>query len=216
MFLKKLFLLFSFFISTSDSCNNSFNGLNNIIIDYNPSNVRYENGLLNMYLTKETGGCGITVGSSPIQYGRISVVLKTAPGYNVVSAFYLKAPSNGDEIDFEVVKNRTSEGKVIQTAFYYRGIPLYEVNARYYNTNISLSETYNNYTIIWKPDSYEWIFNSKLISKVTKNDTDTYPDTISDIKITVWEAKPSRWAGPGIDFRLAPFILSISSIEVVC
>ena len=205
MFLKIILL---FLISSSANC------FSNISVDYNSVNVREENGLLNMYLTQDTGGCGITIGS-PIHYGRVSVVLKTAPGFNVVSAFYLKAPTNGDEIDFEVVKNRTSQGKVIQTAFYYRGIPLYEVNAKYFNTNIILSETYNNYTFLWMPDYYEWLFNSELLSRITRNDTDIYPDTISDIKISLWEAKPSRWAGPGINWKMEPFILSISSIEIV-
>lgn len=212
MFLKIILFIL---ISSVNSVCTDVNGLNNISVDYNSVNVRQENGLLNMYLTKDTGGCAITIGS-PIHYGRISVVLKTAPGYNIVSAFYLKAASNGDEIDFEVVKNRTSEGKVIQTVFYYRGIPLYEINAKYFNTNITLSETYNNYTLVWMPDYYEWLFNSELLSRITINDTDTYPDTISDVKISLWEAKPSRWAGPGVNWNNEPFILSISSIEITC
>ena len=212
MFLKIILFIL---ISSVNSVCTDVNGLNNISVDYNSVNVRQENGLLNMYLTKDTGGCAITIGF-PIHYGRISVVLKTAPGYNIVSAFYLKAPSNGDEIDFEVVKNRTSEGKVIQTVFYYRGIPLYEVNATYFNTTISLSETYNNYTLVWMPEYYEWLFNSELLSRITKNDTDIYPDTISDVKISLWEAKPSRWAGPGVNWKNEPYILSISSIEITC
>ena len=205
-----LLLISNVFAQNISVCNNSY-GFNNVNIDYNTANVREENGLLNMYLTQDTGGCGITYGS-PIH---INVFMKASEGNNVVTAFYLKA-ENGDEVDFEMVRNRTNLNRVIQTVFYYRGVPLYEVNAQYFIANNTLSQNYNKYTIVWKPDYYEWKFNDILLRRTTRNETDTYPDSLSSIKITVWEAKPSRWAGPGINWNQQPFVLSIKSIEVVC
>ena len=188
--------------------------LNNYNVDYNNANARYENNTLNLYLTRDIGGSRITIGQ-PLQYGEINVVMKVSEGNNIVSAFYLKA-ENGDEIDFEMVRNRTELNKIIQTVFYYRGIPLYEVNAIYYISDIPLSKNYNKYTIVWMPDYYEWKLNDILIRRTTRNDTDTYPDTISSIKITIWEAQPSNWAGPGINWEQEQFILSISSIDINC
>ena len=188
--------------------------LNNYNVDYNNANTRYENNTLNLYLTRDIGGSRITIGQ-PLQYGEINVVMKVSEGNNIVSAFYLKA-ENGDEIDFEMVRNRTELNKIIQTVFYYRGIPLYEVNAIYYISDMPLSQNYNKYTIVWMPDYYEWKLNDILIRRTTRNDTYTYPDTISSIKITIWEAQPSRWSGPGLNWTQEPFILSISSIDVIC
>jgi len=208
-----LLIISNVFAQNITVCNPSY-GFKNVSIDYNPVNVRIENGLLNMYLTRDTGGSGITYGSA-IHYGEINVVMKVSEGNNVVTAFYIKA-ENGDEVDFEMVRNRTDLNRVMQTVFYYRGIPLYEVNAQYFIANNTLSQNYNKYTIVWKPDYYEWKFNDMLLRRTTRNDTDTYPDSLSNIKISVWEAKPSRWAGPGINWNQQPFVLSIKSIEVVC
>jgi beta-glucanase (GH16 family) len=208
-----LITLLSYSFSQQQVCK-SISGFNDVIIDYNKPNVRFENGLLNMYLTQDTGGSGIIIGP-PIQYGEISVTLKTSYGNNIVNAFYLKAP-NGDEIDFEMVMNKTIPNRTIQTAFYYRGIPLYEVNARYFMTDKPLSDVYNKYTIVWMPDYYEWRLNDTLLSRVNRFDTNTYPDTISSIKITIWDTKPGRWGGPGVNWNQQPFVLSISAIEVKC
>lgn len=214
-FLIKLLYIPSLFISSiSQQICTPISDINNYIIDYNQANVRRENGTLNLYLTREIGGAGITIGQ-PIHYGEININMKVSEGNNVVSAFYLKA-ENGDEIDFEMVRNRTELNKIIQTVFYYRGIPLYEVNAVYYIADLPLSQNYNKYTIVWMPDYYEWKLNDILIRRTTRNDTNTYPDTISSIKITIWEAQPSRWAGPGLNWTQEPFILSIYSFDIRC
>ena len=137
--IKIILFLLSFTQSFSQQVCKPITGFNDVIVQYNQPNVRFENGLLNMYLTQDTGGCGIIIGP-PIHYGEISVTFKASYGNNIVSAFYLKA-ENGDEVDFEMVMNKTIPNRTIQTAFYYRGIPLYEVNARYLYNKIALSNS---------------------------------------------------------------------------
>jgi beta-glucanase (GH16 family) len=188
----------------------SISGFQNSTVNYNPNNIREENGFLNMYLTQDTGGSGIIYGQ-PIHYGEINIVMKTSEGNNVVTAFYLRS-QNGDEM----VRNKTDFNRVIQTTFYYREIPLYEVNARYYISNNILLQNFNKYTIVWMPDYYEWKLNDIVIMRTTRNDTNTYPDSISSIYLTIWEAKPSRWAGPGINWNQQPFMMSIKSISINC
>jgi len=212
--IKIILFLLSFTQSFSQQVCKPITGFNEVIVQYNQPNVRFENGLLNMYLTQDTGGSGIIIGP-PIHYGEISVTFKASYGNNIVSAFYLKA-ENGDEVDFEMVMNKTIPNRTIQTAFYYRGIPLYEVNARYFITDRPLSDVYNKYTIVWTPDYYEWRLNDALLNRVSRFDTNTFPDTISSIKLTIWDAKPGRWGGPGVDWNQQPFILSISAIEIKC
>jgi beta-glucanase (GH16 family) len=212
--IKIILFLLSFTQSFSQQVCKPITGFNDVIVQYNQPNVRFENGLLNMYLTQDTGGCGIIIGP-PIHYGEISVTFKASYGNNIVSAFYLKA-ENGDEVDFEMVMNKTIPNRTIQTAFYYRGIPLYEVNARYFITDRPLSDVYNKYTIVWTPDYYEWRLNNTLLNRVSRFDTNTYPDTISSIKLTIWNTKPGRWGGPGVNWNQQPFVLSISAIEIKC
>lgn len=212
--IKIILFLLSFTQSFSQQVCKPITGFNDVIVQYNQPNVRFENGLLNMYLTQDTGGCGIIIGP-PIHYGEISVTFKASYGNNIVSAFYLKA-ENGDEVDFEMVMNKTIPNRTIQTAFYYRGIPLYEVNARYFITDRPLSDVYNKYTIVWTPDYYEWRLNNTLLNRVSRFDTNTYPNTISSIKLTIWNTKPGRWGGPGVNWNQQPFVLSISAIEIKC
>lgn len=212
--IKFLITLLSITYSFSQQVCKPIIGFNDVTVQYNQPNVRFENGLLNMYLTQDTGGCGIIIGP-PIHYGEISVTFKASYGNNIVSAFYLKA-ENGDEVDFEMVMNKTIPNRTIQTAFYYRGIPLYEVNARYFITDRPLSDVYNKYTIVWMPDYYEWRLNDVLLNRVSRFDTKTYPDTISSIKLTIWNTKPGRWGGPGVNWNQQPFVLSISAIEIKC
>jgi hypothetical protein len=49
-----------------------------------------------------------------------------------------------------------------------------------------------------------------------RNQTEKYPDDTSKIQFGIWEAQPSSWAGPGIDWKEQPFVLSIESIRVSC
>ena len=186
-----------------------------ISTEYNEQNVFQENGLLNLVLTETGGGTGIKL-DNKIQYGNIDVTMKVAKGNSIVSAFILFSDENQDEVDFEFVQNKNYPNRNIQTTFYYRGIPLYDVNDLYIDTGIDLAYSYNKYTIIWDKEFYEWRFNDKFLRRTYKKDTKNYPDSLSNIKISIWEHVPSNWSGPAPNFTEGPFILSISSITVTC
>jgi beta-glucanase (GH16 family) len=85
-----------------------------------------------------------------------------------------------------------------------------------YRNSKPLADFYNTYTIHWTPDHYEWRFNNNTLRKLYKNQTQNYPDDTSKIQFGIWEAQPSSWAGPGIDLKEQPFVLSIESIQVSC
>jgi hypothetical protein len=186
-----------------------------ISIEYNPSNVIQENNLINLYFTDPVGGTSIIL-NNKIQYGIVDVILKTSVGNSIVSAFQLFSPDTLDEIDFEFVQNTALRNQKIQTVFYYKGIPLYDVNDLYIHTGIDLAFTYNKYTYVWNENYYEWKFNDKLIRRLNRNDTNTYPDSLSNIKISIWQHEPSKWSGPQTNLADGPFILSLSSISVSC
>jgi beta-glucanase (GH16 family) len=121
---------------------------------------------------------------------------------------------NGDEIDFEFVGK---DDHVIQTNFFYNGIPIYDKNAKFYALkNQKLSKTFNVFTINWTPEYYEWKFNNFSLRKLFKNNTVNFPDTISNVQFGIWRANPSNWAGWGVDWSKGPFEYQIDWIKVEC
>jgi beta-glucanase (GH16 family) len=181
-------------------------------VDYNSANVVQSSGVLTLKLTKETGGTRVTL-NNKLRYGSVSARLKVAPGSNIVSSFILMA-DNGDEIDFEFVGK---DDHVIQTNFFYKGIPIYDKNAKFYALkNQKLSKSFNVFTINWTPEYYEWKFNDFTLRKLFKNNTVNFPDTISNVQFGIWRANPSNWAGWGVDWSKGPFEYKIDWIKVTC
>ena len=218
-FIKILLLSFlsttySYCISQNISMNTPYQN-QNISVEYNSDNVVQENGLLNLLLTNTTGGTRIKL-DNKIQYGRIDVNMKVATGNSIVSAFVLFSDETLDEVDFEFVQRYEYPNRNIQTTFYYKGIPLYNVNDLYIDTGIELAYSFNTYTFIWDKDFYEWRFNDQFLRRTYKNETENYPDSLSYVKISIWEHEPSNWSGPAPNWKDAPYILSISSINVTC
>ena len=186
----------------------------NITPEYNSGNVHQKDGLIQLIINS-AGGTLIRL-DNPIQYGKIDVNMKVATGNSIVSAFVLFWDETKDEVDFEFVQNHEYPNRNIQTTFYYKGIPLYNVNDEYFDTGIDLAYSFNKYTFVWNKNFYEWRFNDKFLRRTYRNDTNNYPDSLSNIKISIWEHVPSEWSGPAPDLRYAPFILSISSINITC
>ena len=185
-----------------------------LIADYNSENIRQTNGLLDLHLTKNKGGTRLSI-TDTLHYGTIEATLKVSPGMNVVSSFILMA-ENKDEIDFEFVQNTLNKTNVIQTNYFYKGIPIFDKNAKMYKTKNPLADFYHTYSIHWTPDFYEWRFNKYTLRKLFRNETKNYPDSPSKVQFGIWEAKPSSWAGTGINLNSQPYILSIKSLKLSC
>jgi beta-glucanase (GH16 family) len=185
-----------------------------LIADYNSENIRQTNGLLDLHLTKNTGGTRLSIADT-LHYGTIEATLKVSPGMNVVSSFILMA-ENKDEIDFEFVQNTLNKTNVIQTNYFYKGIPIFDKNAKMYKTKNPLADFYHTYSIHWTPNFYEWRFNKYTLRKLFRNETKNYPDSPSKVQFGIWEAKPSSWAGTGINWNSQPYILSIKSLKLSC
>ena len=185
-----------------------------LIADYNSENIHQTNGLLDLHLTKNKGGTRLSIADT-LHYGTIEATLKVSPGMNVVSSFILMA-ENKDEIDFEFVQNTLNKTNIIQTNYFYKGIPIFDKNAKMYKTKNPLADFYHTYSIRWTPDFYEWRFNNYTLRKLFRNETTNYPNSPSKIQFGIWEAKPSSWAGTGINWNSQPYVLSIKSIKLSC
>ena len=148
--------------------------------DYNSNNIVQKNGIMELQLTKSTGGTRLSFDDT-IHYATIETIFKISPGQNVVSSFILIA-DNGDEVDFEFVQNTANKTDIIQTNFYYKGIPLYDTNAELFKIPFALSDNFYKYTLNWTPDFYEWKFNDFSLRKLFKNKTSSYPDSPSKLQ----------------------------------
>ena len=211
--------------NTIDFSSKNNNYSNYYTIDYNAKNVIHKDGVLSLRLDKENGGTLSTkVGdgrgtrvtlNDKLRYGKVDVRMKIAKGSNIVSSFILLA-KNGDEIDFEFVQNNTNPTDLVQTNYFYRGIPIYDKNAKMYHTKKILSNNFHTYSLKWDPLYYEWYFDNFLLRRLYKNQTQNYPDSISSVQFGIWEAPPSTWAGNGTDWSQKIFNFDISSIKVSC
>jgi beta-glucanase (GH16 family) len=159
-------------------------------IDYNSNNVYLDNENLNIALTPE-GGTRIST-TDYYHYGTFEIEMMMAKGQNVVTAIVLLAENN-DEIDYEFVGKDTN---IIQSNLYWKGEALYEVNAEYHKTDLDLTSSFNNYTILWRPESLEWFLNGQLLRKETK-----FPNSPSKLHIGIWGAGVSNWGGSGLVFN---------------
>lgn len=180
-------------------------------IDYNTRNAQTQNDQMNLVLDQTYGGTRLSL-KEKLNYGRVKATLRVARGSNVISAFILMA-DNGDEIDFEWVGK---DEKIIQSNFFYKGKKVYDVNALMHVTKRDLTQTFNSYEINWTPDYYEWIYNGVILRRLNRNSTLFYPDSPSYVQIGIWNASRSSWAGQGIDWSKAPFVVSIKDISVTC
>lgn len=187
------------------------NALGGISVDYTEQNAVLQEGTLNLLLNKALGGTRVSL-NNKLQYGTVNAVMRASPGSNVVSSFILMA-ENGDEIDFEFVGK---DPRVVQTNFFFKGQQVFNKNAKFYVVSKNLTATYNKFTIVWTPAYYEWKFNDVSLRKLYANETQSFPDSVSNIQFGIWEAPPSTWAGKGIDWNEGPKNISLKSVSISC
>ena len=181
----------------------------NIIAETNKININQDINYLNLTMPQINGkGIGSRISTTNyFHYGRIDVTLKVSKGVNVVNGFYIEA-DNGDMVVFNIIQNIENKNSIIETNFFYKGNLLYDINAQYFTSDIILYDTFNTYSIVWYPTYYEWRLNNILLRTVTIDDTDSYPDSPSKVKISIWEGPVSTWAGPGIKWDQTSFYTS--------
>ena len=188
----------------------------NIIAETNKININQDINYLNLTMTQINGkGIGSRISTTNyFRYGRIDVTLKVSKGVNVINGFYIEA-DNGDMVVFNIIQNIENKNSIIETNFFYKGNLLYDINAQYFTSDIILYDTFNTYSIVWYPTYYEWRLNNILLRTVTIDDTDSYPDSPSKIKLSIWEGPVSTWAGPGIKWDKTSFYTStLSSLKI--
>jgi beta-glucanase (GH16 family) len=210
VFLTNLVLVYSQICRNRNTTFGVDNFSTDFTMDYNPFNIIQRFGKGELLLTNE-GGTRIS-SKNDIRYGRVDASIKISKGSNVITSFILMS-SNGDEIDFEFVGK---DSDLIQTNYFYKGEPVYNVNAIMYKVPVDLSLGYYEYSIIWTADYYQWLWNGNVLRTLYKNSTNKYPDSTSKVQFGIWNASKSEWAGNGIDWTKSPYTFYIDWVSIKC
>ncbi|TPX31371.1 hypothetical protein SmJEL517_g05291 [Synchytrium microbalum] len=133
-----------------------------------------------------------------LQYGVMSMRVKTAsttPG--VVTAFILRS-TDGDEIDWEWVGGNKYQA---QSNYFWRGNQSNFGNSGYHNNLSDTTVTAYTYTIEWTNAYIRWWIDDKLYRTVAFQDTrGQFPTSLANVELGVWDGGCSQlgvrnWAG---------------------
>ncbi|KAI8884112.1 glycoside hydrolase family 16 protein [Backusella circina FSU 941] len=150
-----------------------------------------------------------------IQYGKVSFVVKAAPGAGVVTAPIL-ITDGGDEIDFEMLGANPNN---VQTNYFYGDKPVYKTNGD--DTEIGkTTDEFRTYTIDWTEDSIVWSVDGNEIRTKDKSGDD-FPYHPLEIQVGVWDASTpadtAEWAGGPIDWdEASKYSAYVKSVKVEC
>ncbi|MQL78213.1 hypothetical protein Taro_010637 [Colocasia esculenta] len=133
----------------------------------------------------------------------------------VVTAFYVRTRSNNDEMDFELLGNRTGKRYALQTNIFING-----KGDREQKINLWFDPTadFHDYSILWNPFQIAFFVDGVPI-RVLKNMPGTgagYPQKPMTLIGSIWDG--DRWATEGgkqkINWTYAPFTASFGGFAV--
>jgi beta-glucanase (GH16 family) len=179
------------------------------------------------FIVKESTDAPTISLSKYIFFGKVSAVVRAAPGAGIISSVILQS-DDLDEIDLEWVGNQDDS---VQTNFFGKG------NTTTYNRGNTTAvarpeEDWYEYTIDWTKESIKWYVNGTLIRTVNYDDNlalkgKNYPQTPMRVKIGNWVGCPSAqaasdpstsgtcsWAGGPAVWSDAPFTMLVKSVTV--
>jgi len=127
-------------------------------------------------------------------YGRYEIVMRPAPVYGLISAFYVYTGEHfGDpheEIDIEFLGREP--GQVFLNRF-VDGAPLEQ--SKHYDLGFNSSDKPRLYAFEWAPDAVRWFANNEQIFEITAEDG--IPTPPAKIYFDIWAGadRDSQWSG---------------------
>jgi beta-glucanase (GH16 family) len=179
------------------------------------------------FVIKKIGEAPTISSTKYIFFGKMSAVIRSAPGSGIVSSFILLS-DDLDEIDLEWIGDADS---TVQSNFFGKGnTTVYDRSAIHQVTKPV--EEWHTYTIDWTSSSIKWYIDNNLVRTVNYGDADAlggkgYPQTPMRVKIGSWIGCPSQeaasnpktsgtcgWAGGAADWSKEPFTMLVKSVTV--
>lgn len=161
-----------------------------------------------------------TIGStSMLHFGYVEVVMKAAPGQGIISSIVLQS-DNLDEVDWEWIGGQ--EGKVQMNYFGKGNTTTYD---RMIEAPVATTQSeFHKYALNWTAEALTWIIDDKPVRTLKFADANggkTYPQTPCNVRLGNWPGGDSenegtrQWAGGEVDYKKAPFTMTVKSIKVI-
>ncbi|KAF2195750.1 glycoside hydrolase family 16 protein [Zopfia rhizophila CBS 207.26] len=177
--------------------------------------------------TYDKNGVSFTVaksGDSPqltskwyIMFGKVEVLLKSAPGAGIVSSFVMQSDTL-DEIDWEWLGANSEE---VQTNFFGKGQTT-TYNRGAFHKDPGSQAGFKKYTIEWTANQIVWQIDGVTVRTLEPANADNqYPQTPMQIKLGAWSGgDPANspgtieWARGPTDYSKGPFTMQVKSLLV--
>lgn len=143
-------------------------------------------------------------------YGKFEALIKASNISGVVTGIFLHRDSPRQEIDIEIVGNRTD--RLLVNVFYNPGNEGarfdygYRGAASYIYLGFDASEAYHRYTIEWNPSEICWFVDDRLVHRRVDWDPTPIPHLPMAFHINIWPTRSKELAG-----RLANHLLPAST-----
>ncbi|KAJ4993872.1 murein transglycosylase [Stagonosporopsis vannaccii] len=157
-----------------------------------------------------------------IFFGRVSFLLRAAPGTGIVSSAILQS-DDLDEVDWEWLGG-SGWGSKVQSNYFGKGnVSSYD---RAVWTDVTDTQTTtHNYTISWTKDAIIWYIDGAAIRSLAYQDAlsgKNFPQTPMDVRIGIWaggdpanDEGTIEWAGGETDYSAGPYTMVLERVEVV-
>ncbi|KAF2012253.1 glycoside hydrolase family 16 protein [Aaosphaeria arxii CBS 175.79] len=152
-----------------------------------------------------------------IMFGKVEVVLKSAPGAGIVSSFVMQSDTL-DEIDWEWLG---ADNAQVQTNYFGKGQTT-TYNRGAFHADPNNQNDWKTYTVEWTANQIVWSINGNVVRTLEPANADNqYPQTPMQIKIGAWSGGDSanapgtiEWARGPTDYSQGPFSMHVKSLMV--
>ncbi|ORY16570.1 cell wall glucanase-like protein [Clohesyomyces aquaticus] len=171
-----------------------------------------------IFTINQSGDSPTIASSFYLLFGRVSVIMKAAPGTGIISSAILQS-EDLDEIDWEFLgSNKTS----ILTNYFGKGnTTSYDRGKDFVIDNVQ--EKFHNYTIDWTKERIQWWFDDRMLRELKYEEAlggKNYPQTPMNIRLGIWSGGDVKnndpgvvaWAGGKTDFKQGPFSMTVRDI----
>ncbi len=190
---------------------------------FRPSNVEFRPGIgAVLSVRKESLGvrsysAGAISSCDRYLFGRFEAVMQPTNVSGVITGFFLHRDSPRQEIDVEIVGNRTD--RLLVNVFYnpgdegarfdygYRGSP------SYVELGFDASKSEHRFAIEWDPSEIRWLVGDQVVHRRTNWDPTPIPHLPMTVHVNTWPSRSKELAGKLANRRL-PATSVIRSIAV--
>jgi beta-glucanase (GH16 family) len=155
-----------------------------------------------------------------IFFGRVSVLMRAAPGRGIVSSIVMES-DDLDEVDWELIGGNNS---YVQSNYFGKGNTTSFDRAVWHPID-DPQGNFRNYTTVWTKEKLDWYIDDELVRTLNYEDAlegKNYPQTPMFVRLGLWaggdpEKNPKgtvEWAGGETDFSQAPFTMSVKNVYV--